>query len=239
MNTDGWQELIKIQQEEENIFTLKKRLDQLQNDNLNETNLQRIRELENILKNIGEKISKNDKEQRKNENELTMLNEQRKVISEKLYGGDIYHSKELNQLQNKLDEMEKKIGILEEKFLSLMLEKEDLSSEEKKVKENLALYNQEYEKTKNKFELEQAQLKQELKSHFVKRKKLVSAVSQELYDWYNKLRKEMGGKVLVPVVNGSCGGCHVVLSNYLISRIHFGKELLTCENCGRILYWNE
>jgi predicted nucleic acid-binding Zn-ribbon protein len=49
-----------------------------------------------------------------------------------------------------------------------------------------------------------------------------------------------GLPVVVPVRGGKCGGCHLKVSNEAESASRgstAGKEMATCDQCGRIVYW--
>jgi uncharacterized protein len=42
---------------------------------------------------------------------------------------------------------------------------------------------------------------------------------------------------VVGVQHGVCGGCHMRLPPQLVVQCQACKELVTCSNCGRILYY--
>jgi hypothetical protein len=43
----------------------------------------------------------------------------------------------------------------------------------------------------------------------------------------------------VAVRNGACGGCFGNLPTQLLNRIRDMDKIITCENCGRILIWQD
>ena len=43
---------------------------------------------------------------------------------------------------------------------------------------------------------------------------------------------------VVPVQHGICGGCHLHIPPQLAHAARGGVELVTCDQCGRILYWS-
>jgi predicted nucleic acid-binding Zn-ribbon protein len=49
--------------------------------------------------------------------------------------------------------------------------------------------------------------------------------------------KHKGGRVIVGVQHGVCGGCHMKLPPQLVISTQNAQELVTCSNCGRILYY--
>jgi predicted nucleic acid-binding Zn-ribbon protein len=69
------------------------------------------------------------------------------------------------------------------------------------------------------------------------RGELAAAVEDTYQARYERLRKNKGGNVLVGIEHGVCGGCHVRLTAQTIVSCQGEAELITCINCGRILYY--
>ena len=67
------------------------------------------------------------------------------------------------------------------------------------------------------------------------RNELLKKLPAELAEMYERL-KQRYQRAIAPVDNGFCFGCFQKLPTEMISR---QKELLTCPNCGRILYWRK
>ena len=68
-----------------------------------------------------------------------------------------------------------------------------------------------------------------------KRDELAEAVDERLYERYERLRGELSDPV-VPMREGRCTGCQLGVSETTIERVREGGDLVTCENCMRILY---
>jgi hypothetical protein len=47
------------------------------------------------------------------------------------------------------------------------------------------------------------------------------------------------GLALVPLVSDACGGCHRRLPPQVINQVYLKADLVTCESCNRILYFDE
>jgi predicted nucleic acid-binding Zn-ribbon protein len=52
-----------------------------------------------------------------------------------------------------------------------------------------------------------------------------------------RLFKHKGGNVVVGVNHGVCGGCHMRLPTQLVVLSQARNEMVSCINCGRILYY--
>jgi hypothetical protein len=69
------------------------------------------------------------------------------------------------------------------------------------------------------------------------RAQLASAVDESTRNRYERLLKSKGDNVVVGVDHGVCGGCHMKLQAQLLVSCKAQKEIVTCSNCGRILYY--
>ena len=80
-------------------------------------------------------------------------------------------------------------------------------------------------------------MKQELVQLEANRNQLASAVEESPRTRYERLFKSKGGRVVVGIQHGVCGGCHMRLQAQLVVTCQAQKEIVTCSNCGRILYY--
>jgi hypothetical protein len=80
-------------------------------------------------------------------------------------------------------------------------------------------------------------LKKELAELETNREELASAVDGTARGRYERLVKNKGENVVVGVQHGVCGGCHMKLPPQLLVSCQAQQELVTCINCGRILYY--
>jgi hypothetical protein len=69
------------------------------------------------------------------------------------------------------------------------------------------------------------------------REELASVVDDSLRNRYERLFKSKGTNVIVGIQHGVCGGCHMQLSRQILVSCRAEQEIMTCDNCGRILYY--
>jgi uncharacterized protein len=81
-------------------------------------------------------------------------------------------------------------------------------------------------------------LQKELAGLEANREDLAAAVDELARGRYERLMKSKGENVVVGVQHGVCGGCHMRLPPQLIVQCQAQQELVTCSNCGRILYYS-
>jgi len=80
-------------------------------------------------------------------------------------------------------------------------------------------------------------LKKELAELESNREQLLLAVDESVRSRYERLLKNKGTTVVVGVEHGVCGGCHMKLPAQILVSCRAQQELVTCINCGRILYY--
>ncbi len=80
-------------------------------------------------------------------------------------------------------------------------------------------------------------IKKELDTLKVNREELATAVDESARGKYERLMKQKGGSVVVGIQHGVCGGCHMQLSRSIIVGCQGEQEIMSCPNCGRILFF--
>lgn len=83
----------------------------------------------------------------------------------------------------------------------------------------------------------EANLRLELASLESNRAELAAVVDGSVRTRYERLFKSKGGNVVVGVDHGVCGGCHMRVPAQLLVHCRAQQEIVTCQNCGRILYY--
>ncbi|MCH9625252.1 MAG: hypothetical protein S4CHLAM123_04220 [Chlamydiales bacterium] len=72
-----------------------------------------------------------------------------------------------------------------------------------------------------------------------KREALKVPVDLEFFKIYERLLKNKRDRVIVPIENRTCSGCHIVLTPQHENMVRKADRLIFCEHCSRILYWQD
>ena len=83
----------------------------------------------------------------------------------------------------------------------------------------------------------EAVLKQELTEVEGARAALVQGTDENARNLYQRLFDIKGGRVVVGIQHGVCGGCHMRLPTQIIVQVRGHQELMGCPNCARILFY--
>ncbi len=71
------------------------------------------------------------------------------------------------------------------------------------------------------------------------RKDTLSSVPKRVLSVYERVRKGRSGAAVVPVKKRACGSCYKALTPKKLQEIKRGDRILTCDTCGRLLYWDD
>jgi len=71
------------------------------------------------------------------------------------------------------------------------------------------------------------------------RDKLVKTADPEVFRIYERLLNNKKDRVVVPIENRCCTGCHIMLTAQDENMVRKGELLVFCEHCSRIHYWHE
>lgn len=72
-----------------------------------------------------------------------------------------------------------------------------------------------------------------------KRDELVLLADSDVFKIYERLLRNKKDRVIVPLENRCCSGCHIMLTAQHENLVRRGERLVFCEHCSRIHYWQE
>lgn len=68
---------------------------------------------------------------------------------------------------------------------------------------------------------------------------LIKGIEEDFLERYDRLFKSKDGKAIVPIENNVCTGCHMKVTTQTVLAARAEKEIISCSQCGRILYNDE
>jgi uncharacterized protein len=69
------------------------------------------------------------------------------------------------------------------------------------------------------------------------RDSLAKLANGEILQIYERLLRNKKDRVIVPIENRTCSGCHIALTAQHENIVRKGENLIFCEHCSRIHYW--
>ena len=143
---------------------------------------------------------------------------------------------EFQAMGNEIKRYEEEIRKLEDQELELMDQgdklKVEVTAEEKKATATKDSINRQMNDLEEKSKTLEIRL-QELSKE---RKELAEKIDEDVLDQFERLFASKGDSAIVAIEHGVCTGCHMKLTIATVKAAESGKEIVNCEQCGRILY---
>ena len=143
---------------------------------------------------------------------------------------------EFRAMGNEIERYEKEIQQIEDQELELMDQaeklKSELAGEEKKTAGTRESIGRQMADLESKGKALDAQLNQLT----AERSELASKVDEDLLSRFERLFTSKGDAAVVALEHEVCTGCHMKVTTQTAHRVKNGKEIVSCEQCGRILY---
>lgn len=227
--------LKKAQELDREIYQSQQRLEHIPEESMKlkqdlEAEKARLHELEQILKKL--QLTQKDKE-----GQLAAKETNVKKLDGQL--AQVKTNKEYSALQQEIASLKADNSLLEEAILRIFDEVEAAEDEVKKERERFKQIEKDF--AAKEVELAQAEkgLAETVKTLKTQRSEIVSKVDPEIRGRYDLIVEKKQGLALVKVTGESCGACQLQLRPQIINELRLAENLIYCENCSRILYYEE
>ena len=181
-------------------------------------------------------LTANQKERKKLEGDIQIHEQKISKLRDQMLGAKT--NEQYRAFQHEIEYLQNEIRTAEDRILELMSESESLETAVKTaevaLKDEKRLVETEKSRARERTAADQAQL-HELQAQRVEAAgKLPAATLAE----YARIRKKWHGVVIAEATSGRCAACQIVLRPQYLQDLKKGEHLMTCESCGRFLYYN-
>jgi hypothetical protein len=171
--------------------------------------------------------------------QLKSIDEKRNTFEKRLYGGAISNPKELGAIEKEIKMLKAKQGDLDGKTLELYDKVEAARNEAQSWRKKVADLETEVKKTLSLESIEKKSLEAELADITSKRAEAASKVTdKQLTSRYETVRKRTGNTGIAKLVENKCESCRISVTGFTTRKLFEDKEVLCCESCGRILFFD-
>jgi predicted nucleic acid-binding Zn-ribbon protein len=148
-------------------------------------------------------------------------------------------NEEFAALNHEIEHAEREISALEDSELELMEAYDKGLAAVAEAQKGLLEFKEKAKHKKADLEKRAATLSAELMAEEEKQAAAEQAVSEEVLPRYRRILKSKKDVAIVPVRGGACGGCHMKLTPQTVLTARAAEQLVSCDNCGRLVYWAE
>src|SRR6266852_2990629 len=140
--------------------------------------------------------------------------------------------------QHEIEFCENEIRRAEDRILELMGESEPLERNVKAAEGALKQEKAQVEGEKQQARERTAGDQRELDQLQTERKSIATQISPPVLSAYERVRKLRHGIAIAEAVDGRCSQCHMSLRLQFFQDLKRGEQVMHCESCSRILYYN-
>jgi len=174
---------------------------------------------------------------RESESKVALLEEMIKRYKQQLLS--VKTNREYSALLTEIEAAKREKEELEEQIIRNMEQAEAAESRIDETKQELRKLEKLEKEKKNDLAGKMRALEAEINLQMKKRTELAHNVERPVLNLYQRIMNSRLKQAVVPLHNGSCGGCFAVVPLQKVADIRMGGQIYTCDNCGRILYYNE
>jgi predicted nucleic acid-binding Zn-ribbon protein len=192
---------------------------------------------EAAMKSAESKLTALQLAQKEQEGELQTREAQVKKLQGQLF--QVKTNKEYAAMQHEIDALKADNSLLEEAVLKTFDAIDQAGKDRKAEQAKLAEQQERLRRERERVERELEAVRAQIAKLELDRKTLTPDVPAPALSVYERILGIRDGLAMVPLVNGSCGGCHRRLPPQVINQVYLKAALVTCESCNRILYSDE
>lgn len=185
------------------------------------------------------------------EDKLNLLDEQRNKLGGEIEEDDakikksknklmlVDNTKQYHAMMREMDSLEKLNRMREEEYEAV---KEELARQAELVRqvgEEMDEVQKEYDAKKTTLDERVAQAQKQLDALQKKRAKACEVVPPPILGRYEFIRSRLDNPVIVAVEESVCTGCHIKIPPQEYNELQKGKQILSCPNCQRLIFWSE
>ena len=143
---------------------------------------------------------------------------------------------EFQAIGHEIERYENEVRKLEDQELELMIEADKLRAEIEAADKTAQATKESISRQLIDLETKSKALGARQQELETERESLASKIDADLLDQFERMFNSKGDAAIVAVEHGVCTGCHMKVTTATAARVKAGKEIVSCEQCGRILY---
>jgi hypothetical protein len=173
------------------------------------------------IRDLRTRMEEAERERERYEQQMDMIQTQREYEA---LDKEIREATEREQQLRK--ELQKEDKVLEEMSQELEREEGMIKEQEKELQEE-----------QEKIETDTESKRQELAELEQEEQKLIPGLDEELLFKFERIIRSKEGEGIVPLKNGVCTGCQMILPNQFVNDVRKGQDILFCPYCSKIVFY--
>ena len=143
---------------------------------------------------------------------------------------------EFQAMGHEIERYENEIKKIEDEELELMLQTDKLKAELGEEEKKAATTKESVSRQLVDLDEKSKTLESRLQELTKEREELGTKIDEDLLDRFDRLFESKGDAAVVALEHNVCTGCHMKVTTATVAHAKAGKEIVSCEQCGRIVY---
>lgn len=175
--------------------------------------------------------------QREIDEQVEAAKNRKATLERRLYEGNVSSPRDLQAMDEEVRHLSARVRELEDKELEVMEEVEPVEAEILSLEGEVDALDSDAARLMARLADAESAIEGEVEREQAARMEAAAGIPASLMERYEAIRRRLGGVGAAELVGSSCGGCHLSLPAVELDRMRKAPadELLTCDNCGRIL----
>lgn len=148
-------------------------------------------------------------------------------------------NEEFRAIGNEIERYGKEIQALEDQELELMEQADRLREQITAEEKTAAQAREAAARQMANLEDKGREIEKRLHDLATERAEIAEKIDEDLVEKFERLMTSKGDAAIVGLVHEVCTGCHMKITTQTSHRVKSGREIVNCEQCGRILYWED
>ncbi|MCS7091341.1 MAG: C4-type zinc ribbon domain-containing protein [Verrucomicrobiota bacterium] len=230
---ESLEKLLILQDRDHHLRRVREELAQLEPER--EALRQRLQSAQAALEQVRQRLRQLENERR--QLELEVASKQQLIDRYTHQQMQTRKNEEYQALSLEIERLKAAIRQIEDRELDLMEQAELGQKEMATVQDTLRHTENWVREQQTLLQQREQNLRLEYQKLSAERHQLANDLEPSLRQRYERLLKSRGGNVVVGIAHGVCGGCHMRLPPQVVVDCRSDQEIVTCPNCGRILYY--
>jgi predicted nucleic acid-binding Zn-ribbon protein len=196
-------------------------------------------EIETTAKSLEQQeqeIQELEQRRRHFEGELELASAELERHQQQLY--EIRTNREYDALQLEIEDCKRRINESENEILLAMTSQEEYAQKLEEAKQTFAQMKKDKSSQIAQLTEDLDSIEEKVSTQLHKRKLMAKDITRRALSAYERIRKVKKDTAVVTVLRGACGGCYKRIPPQKAIEIRKNERLISCENCGRILVWD-
>ncbi|MDI6839254.1 MAG: C4-type zinc ribbon domain-containing protein [bacterium] len=148
-------------------------------------------------------------------------------------------NKEYQSILHEISTEEVKLSAYEEEIIDALTQSDELSKQIENLSKELEKDKDKFSKYEEKLQKELSEVENALLTKKDEYEKLTNKINSVILSRYQQIKRSRDGIGVVGISESTCKGCNAILPPQFVVEVRKGNKILTCEQCGRILIWED